>query len=253
MKISIVTVTYNSIPFISNCIESVNNQNYDNIEHIIIDGSSTDGTLELLNKNSSNFTKFISEPDKGIYDALNKGISISSGDVIGILHSDETFKNESVIKLIQTIFIKNKNVDAVIGNVVFFNDNFPKQKRIIRSDKFKPWMMRFGFMPAHTATFIRSSALKKIGNYQIDYRSAGDFEFFLRFFHVYKLSYYNINKILVKMRIGGTSTSGIKSYLRTSVEILKALKYHGIYSNIFFVLFRLPIKLFNQLIFLFRK
>ncbi len=254
MKISIVTATYNSIPFISDCINSVKNQNYDDIEHIIIDGSSSDGTYELLKKNSHKFTKLISEPDKGIFDALNKGISISTGDIIGILHSDDTFENENVINLIQETFKNNSNVDAVIGNVVFFDKNFPQiNKRLIRSNKFKPWMMRFGFMPAHTATFIRSSVINKIGNYKIDYRSAGDFEFFVRFFHVHKLNCYYLNKILVKMRMGGTSTSGVRSYFRTSIEILKALNQHRIYSNIFFILLRLPLKLFDQLIYLIRK
>ena len=254
MKISIVTATYNSISFISDCINSVKNQSYDDIEHIIVDGSSSDGTHEFLKKNSNNFTKLISEPDKGIYDALNKGISISSGDIIGILHSDDTFENENVINLIQETFKNNSNVDAVIGNVVFFDKSFPQiNKRLIRSAKFKPWMMRFGFMPAHTGTFIRSSVIKKIGNYQIDYRSAGDFEFFVRFFHVYKLDFCYLSRILVKMRMGGTSTSGIRSYFRTSIEILKALRQHGIYSNIFFILLRLPLKLIDQLIFLIKK
>lgn len=254
MKISIVTITYNSVLTILECINSVKHQNYKNIEHILIDGSSSDGTIELLSENSKNFTKIISEPDKGIYDALNKGIANSSGDVIGILHSDDKFENEKVISEIAEIFNEDPNIDIVIGNVVFFDKEFSnKKKRIIRSYRFKPWMLRFGFMPAHTATFIRSSVFKKIGNYKDEYKSAGDFEFFIRIFIVNKLKCYFLNKIITNMRFGGTSTKGIKSYLTTSLEILKALRQYKIYSNIFFILARLPIKWLNQLIYLFWK
>ncbi len=254
LKISIITVTLNCKSFIVHNINSVNNQSYDNIEHIIIDGGSSDGTRELIKNNKSRLLKIISEPDKGIYDALNKGISISTGNIIGILHSDDLFVDQEVLNLVNQTFVSNPDVEVVIGDILFFDKSTSNQKkRVIRSGKFKPWMLRFGFMPAHTATFLRRSAIKKLGNYRNNYESAGDFEFFIRIFKVNKLRYNFLNKIIIKMRLGGTSTSGMRSYLRTSSEILKALKQHNIYSNIFFVLARLPIKWFGQLLLGFQK
>ena len=156
LKISIITVTLNCKSFIVHNINSVNNQSYDNIEHIIIDGGSSDGTRELIKNNKSRLLKIISEPDKGIYDALNKGISISTGNIIGILHSDDLFVDQEVLNLVNQTFVSNPDVEVVIGDILFFDKSTSNQKkRVIRSGKFKPWMLRFGFMPAHTATFLR--------------------------------------------------------------------------------------------------
>lgn len=250
MKISIITATYNCISVIGDCIKSVKIQTHQDIEHLIIDGSSSDGTLKLLKKNENNFSKILSEPDKGIYDALNKGISLSSGDVIGILHSDDIFADKKVLESVSKIFHDYPNIDVVIGDAIFFDRTLSNiKKRVIRSSRFRPWMLRFGFMPAHTATFIRRSALKRLGQYRDNYESAGDFEFFIRIFQTHKLQCHNLNKILVFMRLGGKSTSGMSSYLRTSFEILSALREHGIYSNVLLIFLRLPIKWLNQWIF----
>ena len=233
---------------------SVMQQSYNNIEHIIIDGDSKDGTIDLINKYKKNNVKFISEPDKGIYEALNKGIEIATGDIIGVLHADDTFYDDRVLEQVISIFKKESHVEVLSGSVVFFDSKKNNtENRIIRSQIFKPWMLRFGFMPAHTATFIRQTVFKKCGLYDDTFKSAGDFDFFLRLISVYKVKLFYFNKILVRMKTGGLSTSGIQSYIRTSNEILKALKKNGVYSNYLLVLLRLPIKQINKWIFKLRN
>jgi glycosyltransferase involved in cell wall biosynthesis len=229
-------------------------QSHNNIEHIIIDGNSKDGTIDLINKYKKNNIKFISEPDKGIYEALNKGIEIATGDIIGVLHADDTFYDDQVLEKVISVFEKENHVDVLSGNVVFFDSKKDNtENRIILSHIFKPWMFRFGFMPAHTATFIRQNVFKKCGLYDEKFKSAGDFDFFLRLMSVYKVKLYYYNKILVRMKTGGLSTSGIQSYIRTSDEILKALKKNGVYSNYLLVLLRLPIKQINKWMFKLRN
>lgn len=233
---------------------SVMQQSYNDIEHIIIDGDSKDGTIDLINKYKKNNVKFISEPDKGIYEALNKGIEIATGDIIGVLHADDTFYDNRVLENVISVFKNENHVDALSGSVVFFDSKKNNtENRIIRSQIFKPWMFRFGFMPAHTATFIRQTVFKKCGLYDDTFKSAGDFDFFLRLISVYKVKLLYFNKILVRMKTGGVSTSGIQSYIRTSDEILKALKKNGVYSNYLLILLRLPIKQINKWIFKLRN
>ena len=253
MKVSIITVTLNSEVFIESCLTSVAQQNYNEVEHIIIDGGSTDKTIEIINSNKKKNLIFLSEADKGIYDALNKGIKIATGNIVGILHADDIFSNESVLdEVVKTI--KKKKADIIFGNVVFF-DPLKKniKNRVVVSSFFRPWMFRFGFMPAHTATFMRKTVFKKCGLYDDTFKSAGDFELLLRIYlsKEFKISYFN--KVLVYMRTGGLSTSGFESYMRTSKEILKALKKNNIYSNYLFVLLRLPFKQIKKWIFKLRN
>jgi glycosyltransferase involved in cell wall biosynthesis len=238
------------VSVVADCIKSVKKQTHSEVEHIVIDGCSIDGTLSVLHQQKKNFSAFISEPDKGIYDALNKGITRATGDAIGLLHADDMFANNKVLSLVSKIFEINPEIDVIIGNAVLFDPcNSNIIKRIVRSNRFKPWMLRFGFMPAHTATFIRRSVFKKVGIYRNDYESASDFEFFVRLFWIYRVRCCYINQTLVHMRIGGKSTSGIKSYLKSSSEILHILREHRFYSNKLFVLSRLPIKWINNWMF----
>lgn len=254
MKISLITATYNCESTIQNCLATVAQQTYENIEHIVIDGGSTDRTLDILSKHQNQLALALSEKDQGIYDALNKGIQRASGDVIGILHSDDFFDNKDVIACVAEIFKRNSNVPMVIGNVAYVDShNTDRVTRLYSSRKFRVWMLRFGFIPAHTATFIRRETYQKVGLYNTRYVSAGDFEFFVRAFWLYKIPFLTVNRVFVRMRIGGLSNSGLKSYWRSSIEILSALNECKIYSNFLFVFIRLPIKKLNQIIFLIFK
>lgn len=248
MKISVITVSFNSAEFIKSAIESVLSQSYSDIEYIVIDGSSTDGTHSIIKSYSDSISHFVSEPDKGIYDAMNKGLTLATGDVIGILNSDDFYPNNNVITDVVKVFNENPSTEMVLGNVDFVSPaQLDKPIRFYSSFKFEPWKMRFGFMPAHPGAFIRRSAYEKVGDYKLGYKIAADFEWFVRAFFVQKLSYVKLNKTLVRMREGGVSTSGLKSYWVISNEVVRALKDNGIYSNLLFVLMRLPIKAFHKL------
>lgn len=248
MKVSVITVCYNSSQFIRSALESVLSQSYQNIEYIVIDGGSTDDTLSIVNEYKKQITHLISEQDKGLYDALNKGIFLASGDVIGILHSDDFFSNSDVISNVVNELFVNPDVLMVLGNVAFVQEhNLNKIVRFYSSFHFFPWKLRFGFMPAHTGAFIKKTAYEQVGVYNINYKSAADFDMFVRMLLLYKLPYTKLNKTLVRMRMGGVSTSGIKSYITTTKEILKSLNENRVYSNILMVLMRLPIKIFHKL------
>ena len=254
MKISIITVCYNSATFIRSAIESVFSQSYPNIEYIVIDGGSNDGTLEIINEYAGQISYIVSEPDKGIYDAMNKGIALTTGDVIGILNSDDFYPNASVIADVVLEFKKNTETALVLGNVDFVHPSrLTNPVRRYSSFKFAIWKMRFGFMPAHPGAFIRKSAYDEVGKYKLGYQIGADFDMFVRMLLVKKMSYVKLNQILVRMRVGGISTSGFKSYLVSSKEIMRSLKENRIYSNSLFVLLRLPVKFVQMFLTKFRS
>ena len=249
MKISIITVCFNSEATIRDTIESVLAQNYTNIEYIIIDGQSTDNTLSIIKEYKGDIAQCVSEPDLGIYDAMNKGIVLATGDVIGILNSDDFYPHKDVISQVVSVFHDSRDASVVVGNVSFvLPNNLDKPTRLYSSFRFKPWMMRFGFSPAHPATFIKKIIYEKVGCYKCDYKIAADFEWFVRAFLVNDLDCSKLNETLVIMREGGVSTSGLNSYFASSKEQLRALLDNGVYSNMFFVYLRLPIKLLHKLI-----
>lgn len=249
MKISIVTVCFNSKEFIDSAIQSVLSQTHNNIEYIIIDGNSTDGTIEIINNYSNKIACFVSEPDKGIYDAMNKGLALATGDIVGILNSDDFYPDENVLSQVVAEFKANPDVNMVLSNVDFVHpSNLNKVVRFYSSFKFKPWMMRFGFMPAHPGAFIKKPAYDQVGNYALGYKIGADFEWFVRAFFTKKLTFTKLNKSLVRMREGGVSTSGLSSYWVSSKEQLRALKTNGVYSNLLFVFTRLPIKLLHKIL-----
>ena len=251
IKVSIITVCFNSKRFIDSAIRSVVFQNYKNIEYIIIDGNSSDGTVAVINCYSDKIAHIVSEPDKGIYDAMNKGLALATGDIVGILNSDDFYPNENIISQVVAEFNTNQEIDMVLGNVDFVDpNNLNSMIRFYSSFKFKPWMMRFGFMPAHPGAFIKKTAYDRIGNYTLGYKIGADFEWFVRAFFTKKLAFTKLNKSLVRMREGGVSTSGLSSYWVSSKEQLRALKTNGVYSNLLFVFTRLPIKLLHKV---FRK
>jgi glycosyltransferase involved in cell wall biosynthesis len=249
-KISIITVCYNSEKTIRDTIESVLSQDHPDIEYIVIDGLSDDNTINIVNEYSEKITKIISELDEGIYDAMNKGVKCSTGDIVGILNSDDFFENSFVISDVVNHFNSNPTASLVIGDVVFVEpSNTEKITRFYSSAKFKRWKLRFGWMPPHAATFIKKAVYEKVGIYNVNYKISADYELFVRMLMVHKLDYSRINKVLVRMRSGGISTSGIKSSFLLNTEIVKACKSNGIFTNLFLVLLKIPFKILE----IFRK
>lgn len=244
MKVSIITVCYNSEKTIRDTIKSVLDQNYAEVEYIIVDGQSTDNTRKIIEDYRDKIHTIISEPDCGIYDAMNKGFRYSTGDVVGILNSDDFFANSQVISDVVQHFKSNLKTSCVFGDVVFVDpDELLKETRFYSSKGFKSWKLRFGWMPPHPATFLKRSVFEKVGEYALDYKISADYEFFVRVFMVHRVAYSRIDKVLVKMRTGGISTSGLKSKLLLNYEIVKACKTNGIYTNFFFLMFKVPFKM----------
>ena len=244
IKVSIVTVCYNSELFISSAIESVLSQDYDTIEFIVIDGDSKDGTVRIIKSYGDNVTHFLTEPDNGIYDAMNKGIALASGDVIGILNSDDFYLHEHLISEVVNVFEANPQVDMVLGNVDFVDPaDLTKPVRFYSSFNFAPWKMRFGFMPAHPAAFVKRTAYEKVGNYKLGYKIGADFEWFVRAFLCHGLVFVTLDKTLVRMRLGGISTDGIRSNWIATKDMFKALLVNN--KNTYgLVLWRLPVKFY---------
>lgn len=255
MKISIITVTYNCEETIETTILSVLNQSYENIEYIIIDGSSKDNTIKIINKYDDKINKFISEPDKGIYDALNKGIKLASGEFISILHSGDIFVSENTIKNLVQEIKQFQGIDIFYSNIYFINNLSDKKKvRFYSSKYFTKILFRFGFMPAHTSTIIRTSLFEKHGYYNINYDIAGDFDLLLKYILINNLNCQYLEFNYEMMLIGGKSTKNLNSTFKLNKEILLSLRSNKIYSNNIFIyskyLVKIPSYLLNKLFFL---
>ena len=243
MKISIITVVWNNAATIKDAINSVLNQTYKNIEYIIIDGTSTDGTVEIVQSYGNKITKFISEKDKGLYDAMNKGIKLAIGDVVGILNSDDFYIDEFVIEKIVKEF-EEKSVDSVYADLVFVkSENLEKIIRYYDSSYFNPSKFAYGWMPAHPTFFVKREIYIKYGLFKTDYKIAADYELLTRFLGKNNVSSSYIKEPIVKMRIGGASTSGIKSNYILNKEIVRACSENGIYTNWLMVLSKYPKKI----------
>lgn len=248
MKISIVTATFNSAATIADTLNSVLNQDYKDIEHIIVDGGSTDRTLEIVKSKAQVYgdrLKFISEKDRGIYDAMNKGISMASGDVVGILNSDDYYTSSDVLSTYAEIF-SNKKVDAVYGDIHFIRENAPNRvARYYSSKIFRPSLLRFGFMPAHPSFYLRRGVYEKAGFYSLDYKIGSDFEMMVRLFKKNHITYQYIPKDVVTMRMGGASTNGVGSHFLLLKEDTRACKANGIYTLPLFILLKYIYKVFE--------
>jgi len=244
-RITVITVSYNSCKTISDTINSVLTQSYLNIEYIIIDGGSTDGTVELIQSYSNNISKFISEPDKGIYDAINKGIRLSTGDIVGILNSDDFFCNTKVITNVAEAFQKN-DIEAVYGDVQYVNPkNILKVVRYYSSKLFWSDKFRFGFMPAHPSFYVKRELFDKFGYYKTDYKIAADYELLIRFLYINKVKYKYLELPFVSMRTGGVSNSSFRSNYLLNREIARACKENGIKTNFFFIYSKYFYKIFE--------
>ncbi|MFL9671419.1 glycosyltransferase family 2 protein [Pseudomonas marginalis] len=246
MKLSIITVCFNSASTIRDTIESVLSQDHTNIEYIIVDGGSKDGTQAIVESYGARINRFVSEPDKGLYDAMNKGVALATGAVIGILNSDDFYESTTSLSSVVKAFEHCPESDAVFGDVVFVNPaDLRNVTRFYRGNRFAPWKLRFGWMPPHPATFIRKMAYDTVGLYSLKYRISADYEFFVRLFMVHRLKYSYLDKVLVRMRSGGASTDGLRSSLKLNLEIVKACRTNGVYTNILMLVLKLPFKLYE--------
>lgn len=246
MKVSIITVSYNSEKTIRDAIQSVHSQDYPDIEYIVIDGGSTDGTMDIVSQFRQRISKVVSEPDQGIYDAMNKGIALAEGGVIGFLNSDDMYiSNSSVSQLMSPI--RTQGVDAAFADLVVVDAiETEKVVRYYDSSFFSPKKFRFGWMPAHPTFFAKKSAYKLVGNYSLHYKIAADYEMLVRMLYVQRLKYVYIQKPLVKMRKGGASSASLRSNWILNREIVRACRSNGIFTTLPIVLLKIPQKLIGK-------
>jgi len=226
-SISIITITYNAENTIEDCIQSIDKQNY-NAEHIIVDGASTDGTLDLIKLYSDIISVTISEPDNGIYDAMNKGIKMSSGDIVGILNSDDFYSNNDVLSNVAKAF-DDPNIDSCYGDLKYVDGNdVTKLVRYWKSGNYNSKKFYNGWMPPHPTFFVRRSVYEKYGLFNLDLGSAADYEIMLRFLLKHKVKAKYIPETLVHMRTGGVSNASIKNRLKANHMDRKAWKVNDL-------------------------
>ena len=244
MKISIITVSYNSAQTIESAIKSILSQTYSNIEYLIIDGDSKDETTSIIKKFEDKISFIVSEPDKGIYDAMNKGIRMSSGDVIGVLNSDDLYADPNVLQDVIKYFIEDKELDILFGNLVYVSQYEPS--KIVRKWNSKPYFNNFfeyGNVPPHPALFVRSHVYQKAGLFDLQYKLAADYEFMLRIFKKYKFKSLYINRLMVKMRLGGATNKNLINILKGNKEILRAWENNELKNP----LFLMPLRVVKRL------
>jgi glycosyltransferase len=228
MKVTIITATFNSEKHLEECILSIVNQTYKNIEYIIVDGKSKDGTLGIIKKYESNIARWISETDRGMYDAINKGMEMATGDVIGILNSDDTFASDDVVETIVKTFTE-KDVDSIYGDLEYVDpDDSSRIYRIWKGKPYKRSLFRIGWMPAHPTFYFKRSLVQKYGGYENHYYSAADYEFMARYLYKFRISAWYLPKLIVKMRRGGQSNSSLRMRLRANRRDYLAMKRNKI-------------------------
>jgi len=247
LKISIITITYNSVLTIRDTLESIANQSYTNIEHIIIDGASSDATLTIVDE-FPHVSKVVSEPDKGIYDAMNKGVALATGNIIGILNSDDVFAANDIIEKVVACFKQDGTLSSLYGNLEYFKGN--DKNNIVRYWQSKPLYDSYfedGEVIPHPTLFVRKEVYEQIGGYWASFKISGDNEFMFRMFKIYNYTTFHLNETLVKMRVGGVSTRGFKSYLISTIELTRVWRMNG-YTYPKRLLFLRPYKKIKQLL-----
>ena len=250
MKISIVTVTYNSASTLRGTIESVLSQTYQDIEYIIVDGLSKDNTMEIIREYEPRFNgrmRYVSEKDSGLYDAMNKGIKMATGEVVGIINSDDFYHRQDIIQIVAET-MSDKYVQAVYGDVRFVNPNDLKTTvRYYSSRIFRPSLFRYGFMPAHPTFFTYKKFFDEFGYYKLNYKIAADYELLVRFLHSHAVQAKYIKTDFMKMRTGGISTASVKSNIVLNKEIVRACKENGVWTCFPMLMFKYLIKVFELL------
>ena len=243
MQVSVITATYNSSTTVVRAIKSIKRQNYDNVQIVVVDGESQDDTISLIKPMLDDKDILLSEPDHGIYDALNKGLAIAGGDIIAFLHSDDLFYDDNILSTVVDA-LSDDNVDMVYGDVLFFS--VKKEKKTVRkyrSDKLLKKNLAWGKMPAHPAMFIKHRVYEKIGYFETDFQIAADYEFMCRLVNYVKLNAVYLPQTFVRMQLGGVSTGGFKNTVLLNKEVMRALNKNGIYSNLFMLLSKYPSKI----------
>ena len=228
MKISIITSVYNNKETIVEAIESVLSQTYDNIEYIVVDGASTDGTVDVIKKYEGQIATFVSEPDKGIYDGLNKGVALATGDVVGFLHSDDLFEDEHVVAKIAEAF-KIDDLDSIYGDLTYVRkDDTSKVVRYWKSGTYGLKKLKNGWMPPHPTFYVKREVYEKFGAFDTSFKISADYDSILRFLGREGITTRYIPEVLVKMRVGGESNKSLKNLLQKSREDLRAMKNNGV-------------------------
>lgn len=248
MKVSVITVCYNSEKTIERTLRSVLSQTYQDIDYIVVDGKSTDQTLSIANKYRSHITHLISESDDGIYDAMNKGLQIATGEIVCFLNSDDIYESNKTIERVAKRFQENR-IDALFGGVSFFHEStLSKVSRVYKFDHFDLSKFSFGCMPAHPASFIKRTLMMNNGLFDTSFQIAGDFDYLLRMFKNLKFNYECTKDILVRMQMGGVSNQNLTAKLILNKEILFSCDKNGVKTNLLKILSRYPFKLAEYLI-----
>tara|TARA_B100001093_G_scaffold66346_1_gene56311 strand:- start:2074 stop:2847 length:774 start_codon:yes stop_codon:yes gene_type:complete len=245
MKISILTVCFNSGLTIAKTFNSIDSQSYQNVEVVVVDGGSTDNTVDVVKSFEKVIDVFVSEPDEGIYDALNKGLRLATGDVIGILHSNDFLASTTVLEEVAKNFTRMPDMEILLSSVNFVGDTDDEIIREYTARGFKPWMLSFGLMPPHPGSFFRSDVYTQVGLFNTSYRIAGDFDLFVRALAIERLVYRVFPLVSVSMTTGGASTSGLKSYQSITKEFARSLSANGLFSSRLLIFLRALFK-FSQ-------
>ena len=228
MKVSIITICYNRKETIANAVESVLSQDYPDIEYIVIDGNSTDGTKQILQFYEGKINKFLSEPDKGMYDAINKGLKMATGEIIGLMHSDDEFYDHKVVSKIVELFQKSPSYDGIYGDGVYVTND--AEEKIVRDrigGEYNYKKLKSGWLPLHPTVYLKKEVIEKLGYYNLDFKIASDTEFLLRYLFKSKINLAYLNTYMVKMRMGGLSTSRSRA-LEVLYEDYRIYSYHGL-------------------------
>jgi glycosyltransferase involved in cell wall biosynthesis len=244
LKISLITVAYNAEKTIEKTIQSVLNQDYCDIEYILIDGDSGDGTMGIVNKYRNKIAVIISEKDNGMYDGINKGIALATGEIVGILNADDIFANCHILSEVASVFIRNGDAESLIGDIAFLNGE-GKPIRYYSARKWRPSKFVWGFMPPHPSFYCKRELFTQFGNYRTDFEIAADFELLIRFLKVNDVPFFYLPMLMVKMSIGGKSTKNFNSTIKINQEIKKACSLNNLDTNYFMLYSKYLWKLFE--------
>jgi glycosyltransferase involved in cell wall biosynthesis len=243
MKTSVITVSFNSAATIGETLSSLAEQTWPEIEHIVVDGGSTDDTLDIVRGRGKHVAYMVSEPDDGIYDAMNKGVAAATGDIIGFLNADDRYAHKDALRNVASAMASG-DIDAVFGDVAYFRSEDPN--RVVRryhSARFRPDRIAWGWMPAHPSLFVRKRIFEQVGPFSTEFRIAGDFEWIARAFRDGSIRYRYLPEVLVRMRIGGISTGGWRNTMLLNREVIRACRANGISTSWLKILSKYPAKL----------